>query len=477
MRSSGILRVLSVLALGACGEPPTSSDGATNGGAGSGGGSHGPTGTGGGGVSSTSGASSGGAAGAQGGGAPGGSAGTGSGGTFVGGGSGGGSSEYVLDCGANGVAIESAGPPANRVNYVIVGDGYDATTVNTSYLEHIQAAMELRFSSPIGEPYGRYRKFVNICAIKVVSPSDGVPGALDCTGDDGTRLAYCDEGAADAALEANLPADFEVDWHAIMLNNDRWWNTGSPWMMWSGGHGEGPAAALHEGGHGFHQLADEYCAAGTGSSCGPNTCEGSGNEFVEVNSTADCSNSAGKWDEWLGYDAADSTGVQGTFMGSRYADSGQYRPSANSMMNSLFGGDKNTSFNPVSREKIIMDIWMRVTPIDSTDPPEGPVTNPTKLTVNVIDPEVISVDWTLDGNVVATDGGPVYDVAAAGLASGMHTVVAKAYDNAGEEWVRYRSGECLEPPPSTNPGYIDPCWGRENWLRSQQTVTWTVTVP
>ncbi|WP_437819835.1 hypothetical protein [Sorangium sp. So ce1078] len=463
-----MLRVLSLVALCACGEAPGSDAATADSGATSGGGVPAAGG------SAASGAGGGGSSGAGG---AGGAAGTGAGGAFVPGGAGGGGSAYVLDCGTNGVAIESAGPPVNRVNYVILGDGYDVTTVNTTYIEHIEAAMDLRFSSPIGEPYGRYRKFVNICAIKLVSPSNRVPGALGCTGDDTSRLAECDTRAADDALEANLPDDLEVDWHAIVLNNDRWWNTGAPWMLWSGGHPEAAGAALHEGGHGFHQLADEYCAKATGSGCGANTCSGSGTEYVEVNSTANCATTAGKWDKWLGYDAADATGLQGTFIGSRYVDAGQYRPSSNSMMNSLFGGRKNTSFNPVSREKIIMDIWMRVRPIDSTDPPAGDVTDPAALAVNVIDPAVISVDWTLDGKVIATDGGPVFNVAAAGLAPGTHTIVARAYDNAGEEWVRYRSGECLDPPPSKNPGYIDPCWGRDNWLRSQETVTWTVTIP
>ncbi|WP_433937338.1 M64 family metallopeptidase [Sorangium cellulosum] len=476
MKSRCMLRVVSLVALCACGEPPGSSSATTG---------SGPDGsmpaTGGsavGGAADNGSSGSGGADSAsQGGADQGGAAGAGTGGAFVPGDPGGPGPAYVLDCGANGVAIEGAGPPENRVNYVILGDGYDAASVNTTYIDHVEAAMDLRFSSPIGEPYGRYRRFVNICAIKLVSPSNGVPGALGCTGDDESRLAECDTRAADRALEANLPDGLEVDWHAIVLNNDRWWNTGSSWMLWSGGHPEAPGAALHEGGHGFHQLADEYCAGATGSGCGPDMCSGSGTEYVEVNSTANCDTTAGKWDRWLGHDAADATGIQGTFVGSRYVDTGQYRPSSNSMMNSLFGGHKDTSFNPVSREKIIMDIWMRVKPIDSADPPAGPVTDPATLTVNVIDPEVISVDWTLDGDVIATDGGPVYNVAAAGLPSGTHTIVARAYDNAGEEWVRYRSGECLDPPPSRNPGYIDPCWGRDNWLRSQETVTWTVTIP
>lgn len=138
------------------------------------------------------------------------------------------------------------------------------------------------------------------------------------------------------------------------------------------------------------------------------------------------------------------------------------------MMNQLFGDDPDTSYNPVSREKIVMDIWRIVeSPYDSVTPAEGPVSNPTVLTVNVIDPEVISVDWTLDGNVVATDGGPSYDIGAAGLAPGMHIVTARAYDNAGTDLVRQVPGTTF------NRQY----WGSGAMGHSDKTVTWTVTIP
>jgi hypothetical protein len=131
------------------------------------------------------------------------------------------------------------------------------------------------------------------------------------------------------------------------------------------------------------------------------------------------------------------------------------------MMNSLFGNLPNTSFNAVSREKIIMDIWRLVTPVDSADPPAGSVTNPTALTVNVIDPAVINVDWSVDGSVVAPNGGVTFDIAGAMLSPGAHTIAARAYDNAGDDLVRHRSGGI---------------YNRQYWSRSEQTVTWTVTL-
>jgi hypothetical protein len=332
--------------------------------------------------------------------------------------------------------------------------------------------MTERFTAELGQPYLRYKNFVNICLFKTVSQTDGIGNGstiFSCTGSDSTRLANCNTTVAQQQLTANTPAGMTVNWHSIVLNGSSWWNTGSVWMLWSGGNSNGPKAALHEGGHGFHQLADEYCASATGAQCG--TTNGGttvGTEYQEVNSTGNPT-TTDKWPMWLGTTqkamaptGTGATGLQGVFVGSRYVDSGQYRPSINSKMNSLFGNTVDTSYNAVSREKMVMDIWRIVTPVDSTVPAAGPVSNPTTLTVNVIDPAVINVDWSVDGTVVAANGGINFNVAARGLSSGTHTIAAKAYDNATTDLVR-------QVPGTT--------WGRMNWARSVQTVTWTVTIP
>ncbi|MDD9934031.1 MAG: M64 family metallo-endopeptidase [Myxococcales bacterium] len=383
-----------------------------------------------------------------------------------------------LDCGPDGWAVEDHGPPDNRVNYLILADGYDATTIHTTLETHIQNMLDVRFNHEKGEPYGRYRKFVNICVAKVVSQTDGIgngPTAFD-GGNGGDRLARVNQGKVTDYINANIPPSFEIDWNAVVLNQDRWENTGSILMLWSGAGRDAPGAALHEGGHGFHQLADEYCGSGTGTRCGPEMCGGSGTEHAEVNTTGDCSGTGGKWDLWLGSTQKGlkvpdmgATGLQSTFAGSRYVDSGQYRPSGNSMMNSLFGDDVNTSYNSVSREQMIFSIWRAVEPIDSTEPEAGAVSGPSRLIVHVIDPEVIHVDWSVDGEVVAENGGPVFDIASAGLEPGTYTIAARAYDNADEDLVRNRSSQC---PSSVTGRY---CHGT-GWSRSEQTVSWTATV-
>jgi hypothetical protein len=116
---------------------------------------------------------------------------------------------------------------------------------------------------------------------------------------------------------------------------------------------------------------------------------------------------------------------------------------------------------------MIFGIWRIVRPIDSTEPAAGAVSSPGVLKVNVIDPTVISVDWTVDGTT-RTNAGTTFDTST--LGAGSHTVSAKAYDNAGMDLVRYTEGTCTYQGATTQNGYY--CH-RTGWTRSVQTVMWT----
>ena len=78
---------------------------------------------------------------------------------------------------------------------------------------------------------------------------------------------------------------------------------------------------------------------------------------------------------WIGYTQVPAaTGMQDFFAMPTATCGG---PLDNSMMNSLFGNNVNTSFNCVSREKMVMDIWRAISnPWDSVVPPAGAVTSP-----------------------------------------------------------------------------------------------------
>lgn len=349
--------------------------------------------------------------------------------------------DYALDCGPSAIVLEGHGPPANRVNYVIVGDGYDADDLETTYVEHLNSMLEPRFG-PEFEPYGRYRNFVNICALKVPSAQSGIgtqagDTAFDGYGNDQSRLGYIDDQKVNAKIEELLPAEIEVDWKAVVLNDASWWNSGGRIMVWSGGHQDAPLAAEHEGGHAFQILADEY-----GGDCTFSGSEGQ----MRVNVTMDNVDTAGKWSLWLDFDHTPGTGLQGTFEGAQFCDRGAWRPSDESVMNMLWD---SSYYNAVSRENGVRVIYDMVDPIDSSTP--GSVTTPQVLEVKVIDPAVLSVEWSVDGEVVSASGGEHFDVAAQGLASGSHTIAARAYDDT--EWVRGERAEL------------------------EQRVEWTIEVP
>ena len=362
-----------------------------------------------------------------------------------------------LDCGTMGTALENHGPPANRLNYVIVADGYSQAELAAGGTldKHLMNTMAKRFSDPIGQPYLRYRNFVNICVLRIPSTPICGSSTFGCCGNDSSRLANCNTTTVNNAIRDNLPASFEVDWRSVVLNGSSWWNSGGTVMMWSGGNADGPGAALHEGGHGHNQLADEYDA-----------CEQSRvsrEAAYGVNVSLMNGSTGGKWDGWLNYNQTPGTGMQGFFACTGGAT---WRPSSNSMMNSLFGNNPNTSFNAVSREKIVMDIWRAVQqPYDSVEPAAGAVTNPSMLKLNVIDPAVISVDWTVDGGTAMKNAGPTFMVT--GLASGQHTITARAYDNATMDLVR-------QVPGTT---FYRQFWGSGAMGHSDKTVTWTVTIP
>ena len=351
--------------------------------------------------------------------------------------------EYELDCGASGIALESHGPPDNRVNYVIVGDAYTAADLETTYMDHLNRMLTPRFSEQ-QQPYLRYRKFVNICALKVESVQSGVTTqagntAFDGYGNDSTRLGYINDSKVNTKIQELLPPEIEVDWTAVVLNGNRWWNSGGRIMVWSGGHQNAALAAQHEGGHAFQRLADEYGG----------DCTFSGREQdMRINVTMDSVGTAGKWTQWLDFDQSPGTGRQGTFEGAQYCDRGAWRPSQESVMNQL---QRSSWFNSISLEQAVRIIYEMVRPIDLEFSTPTTETSPGVLRAQVVDPEVLKVDWSVDGDVVVEDGGQSFDVAAQHLPAGSHTIAARAYDDT--DWVRGDREEL------------------------EQTLTWTIEVP
>jgi hypothetical protein len=163
-----------------------------------------------------------------------------------------------------------------------------------------------------------------------------------------------------------------------------------------------------------------------------------GAEPAEVNVTT--SKTGEKWSQWNGYN--DPTGsVVGAYEGARYFDAGLYRPTEDSKMRTL-----GQPFNAVSREKIILDIYNIVRPLDMFTSNATPLMNPLSVSDTRVDKDTINTQWFLDGmRKPVFDDKDTFTFGNLGLSAGLHTLRLHAYDPTGfdptDGWVRINTGE------------------------------------
>lgn len=326
--------------------------------------------------------------------------------------------------------VQDSGPSANRIDMVFVGDGYTAGEIATTYAGHVQALLTYIFDGTLlTQPFGRYRNFFNIHRVEVVSAESGAddPGAGITRNTalgasyrwDGVtdRLLYINDGAANAAVAAALAGTgITAEMRFATVNSANYGGGGGTWAVYAGGNSFAREVALHEVGHSFPNLADEYWYGG-----GTYT----GGEPFARNVTTDPTGA--KWADWIGYDQP-GIGVIGAYEGGNYVANGIWRPSLDSKMRSL-----DRPFDVVAREEFIRGFYALVDPIDSHTPNAGTLTNRASLTVDVIDPAVIRVDWTVNGTTF-TGAGETFDLRGRRFGFGTYTVTALAQDPT--DWVR-----------------------------------------
>jgi hypothetical protein len=327
--------------------------------------------------------------------------------------------------------------------------------INTTYPAHIVAMTNYLFNPPSGtitrDPYPRYENFFNVHRVSVVSNQNGADvapeGIMRDTAFDAAyffdgateRQLYINDNKANAALNSALAhAGFDADIKLVTVNDTRYGGAGGTYAVYAGGNSNATEVALHEMGHTFNGLADEY---------GGFTLPYGSSEPREINVTKDPSGA--KWAHWKGYTQA-GIGVIGAYEGAKLYNFGLYRPSQNSKMRNL-----GQPFDAIAREKIILDIYAIVDPLDAHLSNIVPLIDPPELWVDTIDPRVIDVEWFVNGTKVPGARGEHFSLLDHGFGAGVFSVNARAYDPTG----------------------FDPVngWVRRNQDQLEQTVSWTVT--
>ena len=353
------------------------------------------------------------------------------------------------------------GPSTNRVDIVFLGDGYTEVDLALGlYDQHIQSYVGYMFGPAplqfLNDPFDRYAKFFNVHKVDVVSaqsgadkPSQGVfvNTALDATYETSgvDRLLTINDFKADQTLSQNLAGTgLTADIRLAVVNDAKYGGAGGMWGVFAGGNASAQEIALHELGHSFSNLADEYADLS-----GPY----SGIEPSEPNATKDPNGA--KWSQWIGFDDPRGWNLDiSSFQGAHRFPSGVYRPSSNSKMRTL-----GQPFDAVSREAIILDIYDSVQPLDGWLDNAATIVN-APLWVDLVDPLVQAVQWFVDGGLVPGATAAMFDPTAFGIDLGSHTVSARAYDTVLDH--------------VGDGGMLDLV--RKDLSRLEQSVTWSLTL-
>jgi hypothetical protein len=303
--------------------------------------------------------------------------------------------------------IRDTGPDRNRLVIVIMGDGYTAT--NLAAGEFTQDANNLVSAFTGRSPWDVAFSGTNVYRVDVESAQQGadndpygtyvntyfnssfwvdsIARLLDVDGV-GLARAYA---AADAMVGVGV-----WDQIFILVNSTTYGGSGGAIAVASV-NSLSSEVILHEFGHSFAGLADEYTTPYPGYPPGD----------AEPNVDYDYAGSGLKWLNWVEPttplptpDNSQYNDVVGTFQGARYLTTGIYRPMRNCLMRTL-----NVPFDPVCKEAHMLAYTSLVGLVDSVTPTKGTkilVPGAGRLfTVAGIPVSGVTYDWTLNESVLS----------------------------------------------------------------------------
>ena len=325
-------------------------------------------------------------------------------------------------------SIYNSGPDANRINLVILSDGYQASELGTFIIDANNFTNALFAESP----YLEYKNYFNVYAIKVPSSQSGAshPGTATDVTEPQIPVAVVDNyfgstfdygsihrllvpikfSAINAVLANNFPAYDQI---IVLVNSQEYGGSGGNNIATSSMHPAANQIAIHELGHSFGNLRDEYWA---------------GNQYATesgVNMTQQTNPALVKWANWMG---DNGIGIYQHCCGGN--SSSWYRPHQNCKMRAL--GD---DFCSVCKEGTIEKIHALVSPIDSFSPVETSIAvgpggnlNFSLDLVQTLPNSTLSTNWTLNGVMYNTNATSV-PLTASNLVDGNNSLLVVVQDN------------------------------------------------
>ncbi len=305
--------------------------------------------------------------------------------------------------------ISKTGDLDDRINLVFLSDGYQQYELD-KFIEDVEWMLDAIFKKA---PYSKYRDYFNAFAIKVPSAVSGAAedpdslinnyfGSTFNWGNIWRLVVPARSSKVQSVLQANLP---QYDQVIMLVNESRYGGSGG-WIATSTTHSNGPEICIHEMGHSFAGLADEYWA-------------GSQYAREKINMTQETNPETVKWANWIQYN---SVGI--------YAHSeapSWYRPHQNCEMRYL-----GRQFCAVCQEAHASKILDLTSPIINYWPEEDGFINTDqnlefKLNLIKPDPNTLQITWSLNADSIAANIDSIR-VNATNLLPGTNTIRASILD-------------------------------------------------
>lgn len=290
------------------------------------------------------------------------------------------------------------GDPNNLINIVVLGDGYTASQ-SSKFLKDVESFKNSMFTQ---EPFSNYKEYFNVYAITTVSQDSGAThpySAPDCYSANplvplNIAITYFDSRFDSYGIHRLIvPTKFNELFSVLTDNFPNYDQVyvlvNTPYFGGAGGsiaiatmHPITNEIAIHETGHSFAGLADEYWA-------------GSQYAAEKINMTQQSDPSLVKWKNWINH-----LGV-GVYPFSE--DPSWYKPHLMCKMSIL-----NEPFCSVCTEGIIERIHSLVNPVSNYSPALNisfPKDSSQLFDVSLIRPipDALKTSWTLNGNTLSTN--------------------------------------------------------------------------
>ncbi len=315
------------------------------------------------------------------------------------------------------------GDSAHRVDIVIVAEGYTEAE-RAKFIADAQVFLDSFLgdsNARLNAPFSNYKKFFNASALFFASAESGtdqpnksisVNTYFNSTqhGADG-RLLYGDTYAVENEVAKVLVRN-ERELIIVLVNTPLYGGAGGTIAWASAGNALASELALHEIGHSYAGLQDEYVDAEVAKSF-PTTNQ----SFLDSPHVTD-SLSRIPWKDWIGY--VDELGTVGTYEGGYYRATGIWRATQNSKMLYL-----SQPFSAPEKEAFALQYYSNLGDYLTVSS-----IAPGIYAANTPDASLFSFNWKFDAKDLPK-GGAIYDAYANGAYAVGNKLSVVTTDNTG----------------------------------------------